>query len=180
MFLSHQKYRYTLLHTFFLQYKLYFTILVRLLNSQYFFSIFLSLFPFSWKEKVHVWLRWRNSYRRKPQPTARLHWPTPSLRNSYWYSTVTLSVLHIFHVLFFLSDDINKPLTRIAMTLVLLIFCFASNYRRKPALFSITSHSWPKSKESTSSLWRSVKILDLNSLRSNSTELTWWSTTLSR
>ena len=52
VFLSHQKYRYTLLHTFFLQYKLYFTILVRLLNSQYFFFLYFYLcFPSVEKKK---------------------------------------------------------------------------------------------------------------------------------
>lgn len=54
-------------------------------------------------------------------------------------------------------------------------FTFFGNNRRKAAPFSITSHWWPKNKESTSSLWTSVKNPNSSNSRSNSTEWKWWS-----
>lgn len=69
---------------------------------------FLSLFHFSWKEKVHVWLHWRNSYRRKPRPTVRLHWRTLSWRINYWYNTPPMFYFHI--LVLFLIFSLIKPL----------------------------------------------------------------------
>lgn len=69
----------------------------------------LSLFLCSWKEKVHVWPRWRSSYRRKPRPTVRLHWPTLSWRISCWYNTQP-PVLCLHIVISFLVSSLAQPL----------------------------------------------------------------------
>lgn len=49
-------------------------------------------------------------------------------------------------------------------------FTYLFWYRRRPALFNITSHWWPKGKETINSLWTGARDHSLNNARSNSTE----------
>lgn len=147
----------------------------------------------SWKEKVLVQLHWRSSCRRNPQPTARLHWPTPSWRASYRCNTHAHTQTNkqtpmslqkqtkfgVSSVSVYLPQNTEYLFRFLPIPNISFIFSIHSlfvdvNHRRRTTPSSIISHCWPKSKENTSSLWRRWTNPSLNSSRSNSTEWNWW------